>query len=179
MANSTLGLRIADKHSGPDVINALRGDLINYIYDGSCWWWRQRCTVVGGFIGAVELAAATSQEIDLHEAFPNNLFPANVHTRGGVLQLHAVGAGGDVSALTAALGDDADGDALVTASNVFTGATLGLISTPAAAEYPGRAERAFIPELLLASVGDDLDAVAGLDLTVWIPWTPLPAAMHA
>lgn len=149
MANSTL---LQFKHTGRgtnrDLLQAIENGQVRgpMVYRG-CWTKR---VAIGDFTAA----AATSQELDLHDDVSNTwLFPADVYLLPGH-SLYPITefAGGGAGSCTGAVGDTDDTDGLVTASSIFTGATLEQpIVTPAAAQYALRHEAAFIPTLLLAS----------------------------
>ena len=80
-----------------------------------CWRQVIDFSKTPGAIGAVALDADTSSVVDLHTAFPDNLFPANVIKLGATLYQEVL-VDDSASALTAAtvsLGDAAAGTALL------------------------------------------------------------------
>jgi len=125
---------------------------------------------VGDFTGA----AATSQALDLDALYPGRPFIDDVYLEPGAeLILLTAFAGGAVSACTAELGDTDDPNGLVTASNVFTGATLeSPIVTPAAAQYALRPETGFLPLLTLRTTNANVSALTAGRLLARIPFTP-------
>lgn len=125
---------------------------------------------IGDFTGA----GATSQEIDLDAEYPNNPFVNGVWLEPGAhFVLLTEFAGGAVSACTAELGDTGDPNGLITASNVFTGATTGVpIVTPAAAEYALRYESGYLPVVTLRTTTANVSALTAGKLLVRIPFTP-------
>ena len=168
MANSTFAVAIG-KGSNPRMIRGLKSGRILHAW--APWlFWRQVITLAD-----FTPAAATSQDLNLHTLFPNNLFPANVIRGPGVLRQLAAFGGGSISAFTAALGDD-DNDGIVTATNMFTGQANGYkASTVSAAEYAPRVETDYIPHVGLASTSANLSALTAGSLEAIIAYRPLPA----
>jgi hypothetical protein len=144
---------------------------------GTTWLWSVDCRVriVAGapYIGAVALAAATSQEISLNAAFPASAFPANMQVGEAYIKRITDFAGGSISALTVQVGDTGDPNGLLTATSVFTGVGAGYTATVAAAEYAMHPEAAFVPTLTLTATADDLDTITAGRLKVVIPIRPL------
>jgi hypothetical protein len=126
---------------------------------------------VGDFTGA----GATSQELDL-DALYGTRFPFinEVFLEPGAhLVLLTAFSGGAVSACTAELGDTGDPNGLVTASNVFTGATANApIVTASAAEYALRSESGYLPTLTLRTTTANVSALTAGRLLARIPFTP-------
>lgn len=126
-------------------------------------YWRQRCRVSAGAIGAVALGGATPQLISMHTAFPNNTFPPNVMRSWAYWRHITPWAGGLITNVQVEVGDAGDTDGLVTLSTVF-GAGGSYLATAAAAEYIPRPERTFVPHLRLTITGgvpSDLTAGEG------------------
>lgn len=142
--------------------------------------WRVQVDFSSGSVGGTALAAATTQAIDLDVAYPNRTFPKTSTKIPGVVRAFACArivnpvSGGTLSALTMELGDAADADGLITATSIFTGATLGWFSTAGAAEEAYRVEQNFIPQLSLAATGDNLDQIDAGRVDLYIGFIPLP-----
>lgn len=125
---------------------------------------------LSGASDTVALAAATSQEIDLHTALDSYLFPSDVMR--GQAYIRRLVAFDSVTTPTAAIGDTTDPDELLTATAIDA---TGLASTPAAAAYASQVEAAFIPTLTLAAgVGNNFDTVTAGSLEIGIMYAPIP-----
>ncbi len=144
---------------------------------GLTWLWSVTCEVKinagTAQIGATDLAAAVTQEIDLNVAFPNNTFPTNVQRGEAYIKREVDFSGGTITAINASVGDANDPNGLVTATNIFTGAGEGYFGSPAAAEYAMQPESAFVPTLTLDTTGDNVADVTAGRLVVVIPFRPL------
>lgn len=112
-------------------------------------------------------AAATT------EAYALTGFPANSVLVDAWIDLDTVFSGGSVSACTVQLGDTASTDELMSAKDVFTGATLGLTYEDALAYVPKK-EAAYAPELLVTTTDDNVVNLDAGDLTVYIRYMTMP-----
>jgi hypothetical protein len=166
MANSAWPLRVPSRVAGPHVWRDVSTGRLRWAY-GGLHWWVQRIRV-GGFSGA----GATSQELDLHDYNANNLFPADVWLQeGSHIVLITDFSGGAVSACTFEFGDAGDPNGLLTASDVFTGATNDVpIFTTGAAQYALRYEAAFIPSGTLRTTTANVSALTAGELEIRIPY---------
>jgi uncharacterized cupin superfamily protein len=124
-------------------------------------------------------AAATTEELDLHATFASNLIHENIILTACWIQRVTDFAGGSVSAATISIGDDADADELLTASDVFTGAkaTAEFAATPGAAHWTEafQWEPAYIPEALLTTTGGDVNTLTAGEFIVGITYRPIAA----
>lgn len=138
-------------------------------------WWIQRVRF-SNFT-----TAGVSQALDINATFTGNDFPPGVFIcPGAYLDLVQVFAGGLIATATMILGDAGDPDALVTVSNVFTGATLGPIVTPAAAEYPdSNYESQFVPLLTLVTTTGNVNTATSGIVDIYIPYNIRPSARGA
>lgn len=114
-------------------------------------------------------AGATSQAIDLN-AIARVAFPPRVRRELAIIKPLTAFAGGNVSAITAELGDTDDPNGLVTAIDVFTGSSLLGVETDTsgAAQYAPRIEAAFAPLLTLRTTNDNVSALTTGTLAVEI-----------
>lgn len=100
-------------------------------------------------------------------------FPANAWINiamGPYLRLVTPFSGGSVSAVTIEFGD-ADLDGLLTASNVFTGVSPGIIRTTSAAEFAPRPETGYVPSATLRTTDDDIADLTAGECEIVIPYT--------
>lgn len=160
------------KKGGAALFKRLLNGTIGY-EPGMGWYWR--CVIdfakTPGMVGAVAMDADTSSTIDLHTAFPRNLFPANVTVHGATLYQESILAAPSLSAATVSLGDVAAGTGLLNAVNVFVG--TGLKGTQGA-ESVFHTEAAFIPQIIIATTGANGNALNGGRFSVRIFFTPHP-----
>jgi hypothetical protein len=171
MANSIYPIKITPRgSSNREAIAGLKTGRIPYPI-GWVHWFRQRVRF-GASVDFTQ-AAATSQEIDLHAAYPHNLFPANVQRLPGTfLRVPTPLSGASISAVTIEVGDSGDPNGIFLATSVFTGAPAILASTPNAAENAARTELSFIPTITVRTTGANVSALVG-EVTVFIPWRVL------
>lgn len=179
MANSTFPIPIGVLNGGNAAIaRAIAKRRLSWIWDGGRFLWYQRLQIANGAIGATALAGAVNQTFDLHTAFPTNLFPANVRRLDGTYQkLRTAFSGGAVATATGEIGDAGDTDGLLTATNIFTGASTSYVDTIAAAENASRIETAFIPTYRIVVTAANVNALTAGDVTIWIPFLPLASAL--
>lgn len=116
--------------------------------------------------------ADTAQTIVLNTLQPDDPFPQDVARGEAFAILEEVFAGGTIASMTAALGDE-DPDGLVDESDVFTGASLGVIQTPAVAEYSGRIEADLSPEATFTSTVGNVTAATTGSIVFCIFYSPL------
>lgn len=178
MANSTFPIPVGVLNGGNGAIaRAIAKRRLSWIWDGGRFWWYQRIRIVGGAIGATALAGAANQTFDLHTAFPANLFPSNVIRLDCTYQKLATAfAGGAVSACTGEIGDAGDTDGLLTATNIFTGASTARANTVGAAENASRNEEAFVPTYRIVATTANVNALTAGALTIYIPFLPAASA---
>lgn len=158
-------------------VNALQSSLFIPAHVGD-FEWIQDIQVVNGAIGAVALAAAATQEVDLNVAFPNNPFPTNVYRKNAVVWKITDFAGGSLTNVQFELGDNNDPNGLVTQFTAFTGTGQGPEESLAAAEAQHQLETAFVPTLTITATGDNVDAITSGKLQIRIlhsPTNPQPA----
>lgn len=189
MANTAQTIKQRSTHGNAKVFAELRdgtgpmGDV--GVNDGSAivaktYWWRYVCTISDGAIGATALAAATTQEFDLHTAFPDHKFPEKVVIHQCVLKLNTAFAGGAVSAAVASVGDTGNADEWIDAQDVFTGASTTPETDQGDADAVQAAggftpfEAAYIPTLTLDTTTADVDALTAGELEVWFLVTEYP-----
>lgn len=189
MANTDHAIKQRSTHGNAKVFAALRDGTGIYgdvgINDGTAvvaqtYWWRYVCKISGGAIGATALAAATTQEFDLHVAFPDHLFPEKVVVHGCLLKLNTAFAGGAVSAVVASVGDTGLADEWIDAQDVFTGAAVvpeddtGDADAVYAAGGFNKFEAAYIPTLTLDTTTADVEALTAGELEIWFLVTEYP-----
>jgi hypothetical protein len=170
MANSKFPIPLGRAGtSNARVLNALRSGRIPYAIGHRYWW---ECRVrAGDFAGA----AATAQTLDLNVLYPANAFPADVkRLAGSYIRIDRGISGGSITDADLELGRSGDTDALLTVTPAFTG-DEGTFATPAAAEYASRPAPAFAPTLRILTTGGNTNAIEEMDVTVFVPFTPLPA----
>lgn len=170
MANSTFPIPLGRKgSSNARVLNALRSGRIPYAIGHRYWW---ECRVQAGDFTGV---AGGDQTLDLNVLYPANAFPANVKRLSGAHIRVARGiAGGTITDADLELGDADDPNGLLTVTPAFEG-DEGIVATPGAAEYAARPETDFAPTLRIQTTGGNTNAIDEMDVTVFIPFTPLPA----
>lgn len=123
----------------------------------------------GSTVTETALAAATSQNLELHTVAPKLLFPADVRLlRGASVRVRANTTGTTTATIT--VGDAGDRDGLTTVSNLHTGTVGRRIITPGAAEYEEHHEPAFEPSITLASTGANLSALTAGAFDIRIPF---------
>jgi hypothetical protein len=172
MANSIFPIRIGAKNgSNGGVVRALKSSRIPHAFAAKFYWY-QKFDITRA---QVALEGDTSQEFDLHVHNPNNLFPANVMRRKPLLFTEELVAGGTIAAATATLGDTAATNCLQTATNIFTGATLGYqANTTGASQYADRFEAAFIPVSVVATTTGFVSAAGSGIVWYMIGFDPVP-----
>lgn len=177
-ATLPLELQIATRRGNAE---AVRADLNGTAPDVShrIRYWRRNVR-----IGDFTAAASTSDEIDLFADITaaalgrlgqSGDFPANVWINVAPPYIRRITAfaGGAVSACTAEVGDTGDPNGLVTATNVFTGASAGIVTTPSAAEYGARFEAAYAPTITLRTTTANVSVLTAGELEVVIPYVPM------
>lgn len=170
MANSTFPIRLGPKGtSNARVLNALRSGRIPY---AAGWrYWHHFRVQAGDFTGDAD----TDQTLDLNVLYPANAFPANVlRLSGAYLRIDTGFSGGAVTDVDFEVGDAGDPNGLLTITPGFTG-DEGLFTTPAAAEYAARIETAFAPTLRVVTTTANVSELDTGDVSVFIPFMPLPA----
>jgi hypothetical protein len=115
------------------------------------------------------------QALDLNATFTTNTFPTNVIVIGGYGRLFEVFAGGTISACTVELGDAGNDNEIITATDVFTGASLarqlGLnINTQ---------EAAYTPLLTMTATAGNLSTTESGIYGVYILYIDLPDQVQA
>jgi len=188
MANSTFpkAFRVVPKIGMGHLADAIRKGIIPWAWDGGRFLWQQKVKieVVGGVarVGEVALEADGSTEVDLHVAFPNNMFPADVDIqRGAGFRRLTTFSGGAINAATITVGDTGAANGLITSSNVFTGQTTGrhTIRTSGAAQYDLHSELDFVPVIVIATTnGNGADLEQG-EVDIVIPFLPLAEDLAA
>jgi hypothetical protein len=170
MANSVFPIKIGRRGtSNARILNALRSGRIPY---AAGWrYWHDFRVQVGDFVGEGD----TDQTIDLNVLYPTRAFPANVlRLSGAYVEITTGISGGSISDADLEVGDAGDPNGLLTITPAFTTNT-GFFTTPAAAEYAARIETGFAPTLRVITTGGNASAITAMDVTVWIPFMPLPA----
>jgi hypothetical protein len=126
------------------------------------YWWIYHCKVVSGAIGAVALAAATAQAINLHTAFPNHTFPEDVCIHGAIVRSIVGFTGGSISAATVSVGDAGNDDEWVDLHDIFAaGAAAPDTGDADAVNAAGgflTFEEAYIPLATIDTTGDNVSA---------------------
>ena len=174
MANSTFPITISTKAPGTSnakILNAIRSGRVPYTMGNRYWW---KCRVqAGDFTGEAD----GDQTLDLNVLYPTGAFPANVlRLPGTFVRIDTGIGGGTITDADIEVGDAGDPNGLLTVTPAFEGTDEGLFSTPAAAENDdGRVETAFAPTLRILTTGDETDDIDAMDVTVFIPFMPLPA----
>jgi hypothetical protein len=188
MANSSQTIKMRSTHGNRKTFAALRDGTDGYgnvgVNDGSriwapTYWWRYVCEISGTTLGATTLAGATTQEFDLHTAFPSHLFPEGVLIHGCVLRLVTAFSGGAVSACVASVGDTGNADEWIDAQDVFTGASAVPESDTAdtdavSAIAPGVYENAYIPTLTLDTTSANVSALTAGSLEIFFLLSDFP-----
>lgn len=155
---------------GADMLNLIRSGQVRHPFiPGAGFLWR--CPV-----GHADLTEADgSQTLALNTLQSSDPFPVDVIRGQAFMVLGEVFAGGTISDATAILGDAADDNGLVaiTEGLIFTGDPLGVLQSPAAAEFSHRVEPAFSPQLIIATTGGNVVAATTGLLTVCIMYSPL------
>ena len=116
--------------------------------------------------------AATSQAVAI-TGFPTNSIPVY-----GKIYINTVLAGGSISAATAELGDAGASTGLMTAEDVFTGATTGALAGTAGTEAGfGTAvlEAAYSPICTVRTTTDDVDQATTCDFDAYIYYMGIEA----
>lgn len=134
------------------------------------WWWVQRVK-----FGDFALAGATSQEVAFATAYPGNPFPTNVVRKQPLIFPVTPLAGGTIASATVEMGDAADPNGIVEASNIFTGSPLlnTYVQTITAAEFARRTETAFAPSFTLRTTVGNVNAATAFDFYALIEFTPV------
>lgn len=161
---------VVHKGQGADMLNMIRsGQARHPFIPGAGFMWQ--CPVEDSDL----TAAATSQAILLNSLQPDDPFPVDVIRGQAFMVLEEVFSGGVISDATAILGDAADDNGLVEVAQglIFTGDPLGVLQSPAAAEYSHRVEPAFAPRLLITATGANVTAFDQGRLIVVIFYMPL------
>ena len=133
-----------------------------------------------GELGAVSLASATTDEIDLNTAFPDHAFPEHVLIHKCILRVVEDISGGTVAACTMSVGDTDNADEWVDAENVFTGATNDqrddFADADAVRAAGGEApyEAAYAPTLTVDSTTGDVDEITAGEVWVMFLCTDTP-----
>lgn len=177
MANSTF--RPFIKKGGAALAKAMGAGSIRYA-PGVPFFWSQSVDFAKnpGFVGAagslVALDADGSSSINLHTAFPDNLFPKNVVIlwAGGYLQTDI--SGGTISSATIDFGDAGVGDGLLDGSDIFTGAANTWFDDSDEPEEDLHLETAFVPQLIVATGGGNTNTITAGKLELFILFIPLP-----
>lgn len=176
MAGRAFPVKIGGRNSGTNhrLMNAIRSGRIRHNMD-EVFWWRQRVRLAD-----LTLPAATTGTFNFDTLYPSNAFYDNVQLRpGGHIYVIENGEGGDISALTIAMGGEfeagTDADGILSATAIFLAATIGTkLSTPAAAEYNTETnEPDFTATFTLASTSANLDELEQLEFEAFIPYSPL------
>lgn len=125
-------------------------------------WWVKRVTFRDLF------AAATSASVTWTD------FPTDVWIIGDPVGTHAylsqVFAGGSISAYVFTFGDAGVSNGLITSTNIFTGASLGIKRTTGAGEFATHHEPAFVPQLTGTSTTANTNAATSGVLDIRIPY---------
>lgn len=173
MANSIFTPFI--RKGGAALFKRLLNGTIGY-EPGMGWYWR--CVIdfskTPGAIGAVALDADTSSTVNLHTAFPENLFPSNVIVHGASIWQEVL-VDDAASALTVCTIDvgiaGGDGDFLLAGVDLFAGTGLkgiqgvgSIFSTQAA----------FVPAVTIATTTANGSALSVGRFGIRIYFTPHP-----
>jgi hypothetical protein len=173
-----LSLQLTTSRSNAD---AMRADLNGEAPDPShrIRYWRRELR-----IGDFTAAAATSDEVALYADLTalalgrlgqSGDFPANVWINVAPPYLRRITAfsGGAVSACTIEFGDNDDPNGLLTATNVFTGAAAGIITTSGAAQYAARFEADYAPVVIIRTTSANVSALTAGACEIVIPYVPM------
>lgn len=109
--------------------------------------------------------AATSQAVAI-TGFPANSIPVY-----GRIYINTVLSGGSISAATAELGDAGASTGLITAEDIFTGATTGVLAGTDGAEAgfgTAALEAAYSPICTVRTTSDNVDAATACDFDAYI-----------
>jgi hypothetical protein len=132
-----------------------------------------------GNVGAVALDADGSSTVNLHTAYPDNLFPKNVVILWAGMYLQTDISGGVISAATVDFGDAGTADGLLDGTNVFTGATNSWSDDSDEPEQDAHLETAFVPALTIATTTGNTNTITAGKLELFIMFVPLPEVAPA
>lgn len=166
MANAAFKIPYGVKNGrGREIINALREERIRGMSPAFPVWWETPVLAVvpkkGEFQLTLSADASTSTVLNTVLADYAPIWP-NIFVLGAVLELVEAFAGGSVSACTAELGDAGDPNGFITATDVFTGAAVGLLAPTLGVEIDNenaRFESAFEPTLTLTATGGNTNTL--------------------
>lgn len=173
MANSTF--RPFVRKGGAALIKAMDKGSIRYA-PAMGFFWSQEIDFAEnpGSVGAVALDADGSSAVNLHTAFPDNLFPKNVVVLWAGMYLQTDISGGTISAATVDFGDAGVGDGLIDGTDVFTGAANAWSDDSDEPEEDAHLETAFVPQLTIATTGGNTNTITAGKLELFIMFVPLP-----
>jgi len=166
MANSTFPVNMGTRNGyGRALLDLLREGRSHSLIPAIPFWWDS------GILAVAPLSDEYQLTLDGTTATASTLntilsgvgeFPANMRILAAEFELIEVFAGGSVSACTAEAGDAGDPNGYITALDVFTGVTVGLLADAFGAEIDNenaRLETALEPSITLRSTGGNTDTL--------------------